>query len=145
MTTIAFNVALFRQQFPAFASETTYPDATLQVYFTTGSCFVSTQDYGCLSGDCRVLALNAMTAHLCRLNEMIVAGNQPGVVTSSSVGSVSVSLTPPPFGTSEWSYWLNQTPYGQQVQVLLEQSAVGGLYVGGSCERQGFRKYGGVF
>lgn len=145
MTTIVFNVATFRTQFPAFASETTFSDATLTGYFNSASCYVSTTDYGCLNSDCRERALLLMTAHLCLLSQQNTKGQVTGVVTSASVGGVSVSLTPPPFGSNQWSWWLSSTPYGQEFQALLRQAAIGGLYIGGRPERRAFRKVGGGF
>lgn len=97
MTDVTFNVGTFRDQFPEFASPADYPESVLQVYFDTAACYVSAENYGRLSGDCRLLALNAMTAHLCKLNSLVTSGEAAGVATSATIGSVSVSLTPPPF------------------------------------------------
>ncbi len=145
MTTLMFDVAQFRLDFPAFADSTAFPDATLQGYFNSASCYISTSDFGCLNGDCRVMALYLMTAHLCQISQLAISGKTSGLVTSSSVGSVSVGLTPPPFGSSQWSWWLNTTPYGQQLQALLSQASIGGLYICGRPERSAFRKVGGRF
>lgn len=142
---IEFDVAVFRAQFPAFASETTYPDALLQGYWDQATCYISDQDYGCVQGGCRRAAINAMAAHLCALNDLIVSGNAPGVAVGATVGSVSASRAQPPFGTDPWRYWLNLTPYGQQLLALLESAAVGGFYVGGNPERAAFRRVGGGF
>ena len=142
---ITFNATRFRSRFPAFENQTTYPDATLQGYFDTALCYVDSNRGGCLSDECREQALFAMTAHLCRLSDLIVRNKTPGVKTGSSVGRVSVSLAAPPFGSSEWSYWLNTTSYGQQFLALLSGQVAGGLYIGGRCERAAFRKVGGRF
>lgn len=145
MAIIAFDVAVFRRDFPEFADDVKYPDETLQAYFNTATCYISANDCGPLTGDCRLLALNAMTAHLCKVSAMAVSGQTPGVVSSSTVGSVSVSLSPPPFGTDQWSWWLSTTPYGLQLQALLSGASVGGFIVGGSAERSAFRSLGGQF
>ncbi len=144
MATIEFDVTQFRTAFPEFADDAKYPDATLQVYWDTATCYVSDEDYGCLSGDCRRLALNLMTAHLCKISEMAQAGDTPGQVTSATIDKVSVSTTPPP-NKSQWSWWLNTTPYGQQLEALLATNAVGGMYIGGLPEKSAFRKVGGIF
>ena len=145
MASIAFDVAGFRARYTVFADTARYPDATLQGYFDQGICYVDNTTGGCLSESCRTSALWAITAHICRLNELIEQGKTPGIETSASVGSVSVSITPPPFGTSQWSWWLNTTAYGQQLQALLAGQVAGGLYIGGRCERSAFRKVGGRF
>lgn len=144
-STIAFDAAIFRAQFPAFADETAFPDATLEAYWDQATCYVSDCDYGRLSGACRRLALNNMTAHLCQLAQDITNGNTVGIANSATVGSVSVSLSPPPFGTDQWSWWLNLTPYGAALEALLAQAAIGGFYIGGHNERGSFRRSGGGF
>lgn len=144
MATIVFDVAAFRIAFPAFANETTYPDATLQAYWDAACCYISPADYGWLHGDCRARALNLMTAHLAALSTMIANGQAVGVGQSATVGAVSVSMVPPPI-KSGFQYWLCTTPYGIQLWALLSAKAAGGLYVGGLPEKSAFRKVGGVF
>ena len=145
MTTITFDAASFRTEFTAFSNAVSFPDATLQGYFNAASCYISTTDYGCLSGDCRVRALHLMTAHLCQIAELVSKGQAPNLVTSSSVGSVSVGLTPPPVGSNQWAWWLNTTPYGAELHALLNTASIGGFYIGGRPERSAFRKVGGRF
>lgn len=144
MATIVFDVAAFRVAFPAFANDTTYPDATLQAYWDAACCYISPEDYGWLHGACRVRALNLMTAHLAALSTMIANGQAVGVGQSATVGAVSVSMVPPPI-KSGFQYWLAITPYGIQLWALLSAKAAGGLYVGGLPEKSAFRKVGGVF
>ena len=142
---IMLNLALFRERFTAFSDVSRFPDSLIQNYFSQGLCYIDNARGGCLSDACRDQALMLITAHICRLNELITTGKTPGITTSATVGSVSVSTTPPPFGTSQWAWWLNTTPYGQQLQALLSGQVAGGLYVGGRCERAAFRKVGGRF
>lgn len=141
---ITFDVNLFRSQFPAFADPVTYPEATLQAFFDVATCYVSDVDCGRLMGACRQYALNAMTAHLVAISDLAAAGGTPAFVTSSTIGSVSVSVQPNQ-NTSQWEWWMNLTPYGQQLQALMNQAAVGGFVVGGSPERSPFRQVGGGF
>lgn len=42
-------------------------------------------------------------------------------------------------GTTSYTYWLNSTPYGQQLAALLARCSAGGFYVGGLPERAAFR------
>jgi len=144
MTTLTFDVAAFRTQFPAFANPTTYPSATLQGFWDLAVCYISPVDYGYLNGDCRERAINMMVAHLTYMNGLIVAGTAPSMVNSSSVDRVSVSLTPPPF-KDQFQWWLNLTPYGAQLAALLSLKAMGGFYVGGNLARAGFRQPAGNF
>lgn len=141
---ITFDVGVFRSQVPAYADSGKYPDTTLQVFFDTATCYVSDCDSGRLTGDCRLRALNFMVAHLVFISDMAQAGETPGYVTQSKVGEVLVSLQPPP-QTDQWQWWLNLSPYGQQLSALLSVSAIGGFYVGGSRERSAIRKVRGRF
>lgn len=144
MSTLTFDVALFRSQFPAFADETAYPDATLQAFFDVATCYVSDVDCGRLMGACRQYALNAMTAHLVFISDLAGAGGTPAFVTSTTIGSVSVSVQPNQ-NTDQWTWWLNLSPYGSQLVALLAGAAIGGILVGGSPERSPFRQVGGGF
>ena len=160
----AYNDANFRAQFPAFANTTTYPEVVLQAYWTMGSAYVSPNNAGCLGWMNQAesftqqqaqLASDLMAAHLAVTYTQLQnqAGQKtggssppgvPGIITSATQGSVSVSFAAPPTATG-LSYFLATTPYGQQLRALLR--AVGGIgaYIGGSSERSGFRKIGGRF
>lgn len=144
MTTITLDIAAFRTRFDAFASETDFPDILIQDQWAMSTCYVSDQSYGRLSGACRELAIQYMTAHLLHLRDLNNSGAPVGQITGASEDGVSVTLTPPT-SRNQWQYWLNISPYGQSLLALLSQKGVGGLYIGGSRERQGFRKFGSRF
>lgn len=150
----AYNDANFRQLFTVFSDTTKYPSATLSMYWTVASDYISTNDNPCnnLNGASLQLALDMLCAHLATLftadANNVAGGGDPGqqatIETSSTIGSISVSNLPPPVKDA-WDYWLNQTAYGQQLLALLKVKSVGGFYVGGLPEREGFRKAMGVF
>lgn len=146
MTTISFDVAAFRIAYPAFSDVTKYPTVTLDMYWDTSTQYISNQDYGCwmLSDGARVLALNLLTAHLAALFTIIAGGETPGVLTAATIDKISVTMQAPPLRT-QWQWWLNQTPYGQQLLALLQVHTAGGAYFGGSPELSAFRKVGGFF
>jgi hypothetical protein len=141
---VEFDITLFRQRYPVFDSEESYPDSLLDDMFAMASCYISTENYGLLKNGCRLQALNLLVAHLLTLDAAIQAGNTPGRVTAATVGRVSVTLEQPPLGDA-FDWWLSLTPYGQRLQALLAVSSAAGFYVGGSLERKGFRKIGGGF
>lgn len=149
MTTITLDVSLFRQRFATFADDVKYPDSTLDVQWIMACQYVSPEVCGSMTEDARTLALQLMLAHLLALGSVISAGGTgtgtPGISTGATVDKVAVSLASPPFGTSQWKYWLSLTPYGQQLLTLLAAQAAGGWYIGGLPERAAFRKVGGVF
>jgi len=148
MTTITLNPVTFRAMFPQFSNATTFPEPVLQMSFDMGTSFVS-PEVGCeVPEAARTQAVYLMAAHLMALN-VIIATNayqgQAGITTGATVDGISVTLAAPPYGTSQWRYWLNQTPYGAQLIALLDMQAAGGMYVGGLPERFAFRRVNGGF
>lgn len=142
MAIILFDPTEFRLAFPAFANETTFPTPTLQRYWDMAICYVDDNgSYGWLQGDCRRLAINLMTAHLLAISVLIAAGQTPGLVQSSTIDKISVSLTPPPL-KNQWQWWLSTTPYGAELLALLQTRSVGGWYIGGRPELSAFRRVG---
>lgn len=149
MSTIVLDIPAFRALFPQFASATDFPDALITAQWGLATAYISADTYGCMPVEARTYALQLMTAHLLALGVIIANGGTytgtAGLVTASKVGDVQVTLAQPPYGTSQWRYWLSLTPYGLQLLALLDAQAVGGFYVGGLPERSAFRKVGGVF
>ena len=141
---IPLDPTLFRAQFPAFSSDVKYPDTLLQMYWEEVTCIVSDQSYGLLYGKCRQLALNMLLAHFLGMMATVNKGRQGGFVSSSTIDKVSVTKVAPPT-PDMFSWWLSQTPYGQQLLALLDVKSVGGYYIGGSPETSGFRRIGGFF
>lgn len=143
---IIFNIPEFRLEFPQFVNTVTFPDTLLQRYFNAAIDYISDVNYGWMGLGSRTLALSLMTAHLADIVIIVnkSGGSVPGLVQSSTIDKVSVSLTPPPL-QNQWQWWLSLTPYGQQLLALLQAGSVGGFYIGGRPERSAFRKVGGTF
>ena len=146
---ITLDIAAFRALFPQFTDVMAYPNALITAQWGAATSFVSTDTYGCMTIEARTFALQLMTAHLLSIGTIILNGGgytgTPGIVTQSKVGDVTVQLAQPPYGTSQWRYWMALTPYGIQLAALLDAQSVGGFFVGGLPERSAFRKVGGVF
>lgn len=138
-----FNIVAFRQIFPAFASETKYPDTMIKFKLSLARGYVSE---GCtLQGEDYDNALMMMVAHLLWIDHLIASGQTTvSITTGATVGSVSVTSAPPPTKTG-WQYWLATSPWGQQLWALLLMRAAGGWYIGGSPEGAAFRGVGGAF
>ncbi len=132
MRTLQYIDADFRALFPAFASTTTYPAVTLQLYWDVATDYISAnpQCWGGLKINQQTLALNQLTAHITQLNTLAATGQAGGIVQGATVDKVSVTLVPPPV-PNQWRFWLNQTSYGQQLLALLEVASVGGWFLGG--------------
>lgn len=136
---MALNVAAFRAAFPEFGD---CPDSAVEATLELAECWLGHYRQGC---PCNDLLYYLLTAHLLFERAAVAAGEwAAGVVSSSSVGGVSVSVQTAPV-RSAWQAWLAGSPYGLQLWALLRLRAGGGRYVGGSPERQGVRKVGGVF
>jgi hypothetical protein len=141
MAAHAFDLAQFQARFPELAA---LAGVTSGVYWDMATQFMSPEDGCMLTGNVLQFGLELLTAHLAKLGQNAAAGNPAGPITSAAEGSVNVALAPPPFSTG-WQFWLSSTGYGAQLWALLQVQTAGGLYVGGSLERQGFRGAGGVF
>lgn len=141
--TIDLDIASFRINFPAYASETDYPDARLNSQYAIGKCYVADNDCT-LPEECREYALQLMLAKLLYIQDSIASGRPTQIITSATESNVSVSLAEPP-NSDTWSHWLSSTAYGLQLLAMLNAASAGGFYVGGSEERRGFRKINGGF
>lgn len=145
MAAIVFDPVVFREQFPAFQCGTPISNAALLGFFEMATLYISNPNcgnytrIGGLSEGQRRQCLYLMTAHLAAISRLISDNQATGVVTSATVDKVSVSLQPPP-APNQWQYWLNSTPYGQQLLALLQVAGVGGLYVGARPEITAFRR-----
>lgn len=146
MTELVLTLSDFRAAFTAFVNPNVYPDTVIEMFFGNACEYVSPENYGTLRDSSRQLALYQMTAHLLRLNDMVNEneGAAATMVQGAKVDQVSVTLTPPPV-KSQFAWWLNLTPYGQSLWALLQQKAVGGMYIGGSGELAAFRRVGGAY
>ena len=131
MATILFNPPVFRALFKAFANPVEFPDAAIQVTWDLATGYITdstiTARYLGLTAGQQVSALNLMTAHLMALNLAAAAGQATGLVQGATIDKVSVQLTPPP-QVDQWQWWLNQTPYGQQLLGLLQVASAGGFF-----------------
>lgn len=140
-----FDPAAFRLLFPAFADPFTYPDEMLEGYYVMAQCFITPS---CLWGcdDCLGTALYLMTAHLLSTtgNAVTAAMSGSGVITAATIDKVTVSRQVPAT-RGNFSQFLIQSPFGQQLLALLSKKAAGGWSIGGSLERQSIRKAGGTF
>jgi hypothetical protein len=139
---IQYNDAAFRALFPAFANMTAFSQATLQAYWDSATAYISNRNGGCYWGGMtlaqQTLALNQMTAHLVALSGLIASGQTPGLLVGATVDKISVTIEPPP-SPNQWQYWLQTTPYGQQLLALLQVASVGGFYASSAIPgRSGF-------
>lgn len=141
MAAIIFNPVLFREQFPAFQCTPPIPDSTLQGYFDTATLYINNTNCGRATTAQLQQLLYLMTAHLAALNRFVATGQAAGIMTNATVDKVTVTLAPPP-AINQWQYWLQSTPYGQQLFALLQIIGVGGAYIGGNPAVSSFRRVG---
>lgn len=134
----SFSDAQFRAQFPAFANPATYTDVTLQQYFNAAGLYVQNSKYGFLGAAGATLqCLYLLTAHLAYIGTQIMNGQTPGVTITATIDKISVGLQQAVL-KNQWQYWLQSTPYGQQLLALLQVQSVGGFYERGGLGRAGF-------
>lgn len=143
MATVTLDIAQFRVRFPAYTNVTTYPDATIQATWDVAILYINNVTNDCLNEDKLTYALELLTAHLLFLQTSINSGGSVGVISNATIDKVSVAISVPQSNGS-LNYWLNQSPYGQQLLALLRTCAVGGFYIGGRNETGAFRRVGGT-
>jgi hypothetical protein len=144
-TVITFNYASFiaNPQFALYANPALYPQALLQAWWNNAINIISDNPYcGNIQGDQRYYAIELMLAHLMFLQNLNAQGQVPGLMQNATIDKVSVALTPPPL-PNQWQWWMNLSPYGQQLLAMLKVNSVGGDYIGGSAPRAGFNGFSG--
>jgi|SRR5690606_29752653 len=150
-TILTFDYELFQKQFPDYSNPIMYPEVLLQNYWDVSIYYITpVGNFGALQGGMRQYAINLMIAHLIYLNLLIGTGNPntgsqvPGLMQNATIDKVTVGLTPPPV-PNQFQWWLNQTPWGQQLLALLQMNSVGGFYIGGQGAIGAFGYQGGNF
>ena len=142
-----FNFDEFYSLFPEFKGSEDYSQALVAAAAKQARFFVKPSWCRELDGPERDYVYNLAVAHIACLLKKQQAGLNgsaipgtgnfagadagPGVVTSASVGGVSVTKTQLSQIKSMWQEWFYQTPYGRTMMVLLEQCASTGFYYEG--------------
>lgn len=127
----------FLAHFPEFGNEEVYPSEKIMLcgrramfHITEDVCEMPMQ------GPYRFYALFLMTAHILLLDKLdaqnteVGDNSSAGIDFKATVGSVTVERTKPnSFTVDDWSYWLNQTPYGRELLSYLETRAPLGVFI----------------
>ena len=138
MSSIVFDIAEFRVQYPIFD---TISDAVVLRAFASAEMFISNNTSDYLTEVKLKFVLYLMTAHMLQIGVESDAneGISGGLVSSANIDKVSVSFEAR-LSKSAFQYFLNKTIYGEQILVLFSQWSAGGFYIGGSTATLGFRK-----
>ena len=144
---LPFRFDVFYSIFPEFKGAADYPETLIAAAAKEARMYIRPSWCRELDGPDREYALNLATAHCAVLAKKRQAGLRgsatpgtgnfagadagPGVVTSASVGGVSVTKTQLAQVKNFWEEWFYQTAYGRQLLVFLSQSAPAGLYYEG--------------
>ena len=132
------DIAAFRATFPAFSDSAAYPDAILEAKWSTVDCYI--EDNDCVFPDkCRTYAFQLMLAHLLAIGDQVSAGQPGRLIQSASEGPVNVSFAEPP-NRSNFTFWLQTTPYGVELSALISVNAIGDYY-GGNLTLSAFRRH----
>lgn len=143
ITPPTYNDANFRQQFPAFANTTLYPEPALSFAWSMGAnwmsqrtaCFglgiqtsVKLQQAADLMGAVIVYQLYGPAADGAQTSSQ--QGEAPGAVASAAEGSVSAQFQLPEIGSSAFmSMLLASPPYGRMLLALLQVEQSVGAYI----------------
>ncbi len=128
---LTFDYAQFIALIPEYSDPVCYPEATLQAFWNSAINYVDNTNFGFVRDESRQYAINLMTAHVIYIANLAKERTVPYLMQTSTIDKVSVGLTPPPL-KNQWQWWLSISPYGQQLQALLQVNSVGGAYIGGS-------------
>lgn len=133
-----FPLADFRLLYPQFDEVS---DDVVNLIAQQALCYMGV--HSCIN--CGEQGWMLLVAHLLFLRAAGSSGGAaPGMLTSATIGSVSVSFQAPA-SSDGWSHWLNQSPFGQQFLALSKACFGGVRYVGSLPERAAFRSVGGLF
>lgn len=141
-----FPIDRFLSEFPEFNDTSNFPLTNIarcgkmaSRYITEWRCGFPLQD-----PEERLYALFLMTAHLLLLRKNtaddIAGGNLPsgGRVKKAVVGAVTVETdTPNTYRQDDYTFWLSQTTFGQELLSYLESAAPAGLFT--NCMRDTVR------
>jgi len=127
--TYPLDPATFRLLFPAFADETKYPDAVIQMWLDMGGCMVN-----CAWGCMQAFGQGLWAAHeMAKLGAAAQPGAPlngiTGVVSNKSVDSVSVGYDTN-IGTIDGAGQYNLTIYGRQYYSFMRLFGMGPFQFG---------------
>ena len=145
MSTVTFDAAAFRIQFPNQFADPPNTDAVLELYWNTAICYVDPRTSYLFDAVCLRQLLNFVTAHLLKIADAATLNKQAFRLESANIDKVTISVQAYPV-TSQFQWFWNQTPYGMQAYVQMTTATAGGIFFSnGLNELQGFRRAGGVF
>ena len=129
---MAFSIETFRANFPEFSDETKYPDSIITFWSGIAEKRLNFIKWGTLRDE----GLQLYTAHhvvLAAINVADVAvGGDPGkatsIISSQSVGGVSVSVDTNSSLETDAGYW-NETMYGKMFYRLIRTMVVGAAFI----------------
>tara|TARA_R110000868_G_scaffold124084_6_gene328262 strand:+ start:586 stop:1002 length:417 start_codon:yes stop_codon:yes gene_type:complete len=138
MSSIVFDIAEFRVQYPIFD---TISDAVVLRAFASAEMFISNNTSDYLTEVKLKFVLYLMTAHILQIGVESASngGGSAGIVSSTSIDKISVSFEAR-LSKSAFQYFLNKTIYGEEILALFSLWSAGGFYIGGSTATLGFRR-----
>lgn len=141
MAQIEISATDLREAFPEFADGDKYPDAYLTRFITQAEAYISSENC-VLRPKVRTLAIQYMTCHLLTLAQVDGTGNatgaEGGIVISSHIGNVSVSLQAP-IARDAFEQWIQSTLYGKMYWALLSANNPTGIFWVGTPRAFGIR------
>lgn len=133
------TIASFRAAFPAFASDTDYPDAMVTLWLTTATAQVNEGRWADLTD----LGIMLYTAHELAVERRAAAGassgapgSSVGILSSKSADGVSASYDVSTATEKDAGHW-NLTTYGTRYYRYLKMMGAGPLQVNGAPSGDG--------
>lgn len=132
-----FPVNRFTAEFPQFGDVNEYPTATIARCGKAATYYISAwrQGFPLEDPDEREYALFLMAAHLLTMrkntSDEMAQGQLPagGRVRKAVVGAVTVETdSPNTYSADDYTYWLSQTIFGQELLAYLANAAPAGIF-----------------
>ena len=145
MSTLSFDAASFRAQFPGEFIDPPNTNALLELYWNVAICYVSPETGGTMTVECRQTVLNYVTAHVLKVSQSSANDEQIGFIEQGQIDKISVTILSMDATPNAFTLFLLATPYGMAALGILSAHTNAGFYVGGRNELGSFRRSGGVF
>ena len=126
MAEVHVTAAIFTNDFPEFANT---PAADITRYIGRAEVFISTYYASESDGNRIKLMIELLTAHM-----LTISTTGAGFMQASTVHDVSITMAVPPFD-KRYDYWLSLSPYGLQLQGLINAVTPPFRYYGGTYNR----------
>jgi hypothetical protein len=129
---MTITVDQFRRDFQEFSNVTKIPDATIQFNLDMAYLFLTERwDSAIVDKGAELFTAHQLVLSMRNMRTVAINGipGQTGIITSKSVGGVSLSYDTAHAFMADWGYW-NLSDYGTRFAFLANMVGMGGFQAG---------------